>query len=160
VPFESEADFEAYIRKRIQEQVTAYHPEIYAMENKKAVDILICKDGPSPSLFFLEIKFHRDKHGRLGFGSGKGLGFQPEILLRRPTFFERNLRWVVGSEAHEPGKILFLSNSQILEFVAGGGVGPKFNNIQKRIFREGPWLNEDEFVLTLQDWLLEGQNND
>jgi len=103
-------------------------------------------------LFFIEVKFHKQNHGRLGFGSGKGGGFQPEIVRRRPTYFENNLRWVISSD--DCDGIIFATSEDIRSYVAGGVIGEKFNNIQNRIFRDASMLTEDEFIESLKDWLL------
>jgi len=90
--FGDEREFEAHIRALVTTHITSANPDIYPLKNKKAVDILICKDSPPPELFFIETKYHQVKHGRLGFGGRKGGGFQPEIVLRKPAYFESNLR--------------------------------------------------------------------
>ncbi|GBG15690.1 NADH dehydrogenase [Novimethylophilus kurashikiensis] len=149
----SESEFEAYLRALINEQITKVAPSTYALKNKKAVDILICKDTPIPALFFIEVKYHQTKHGRLAFGSGKGSGFQPEIISAMPRYFESNLRWVLASEEYEPGKVLFLSSEVIRKYLAGGKVAEKFNNFQKRIFWEERWLDEADLVEQLRHWL-------
>ena len=151
--YHNESEFEGYLRALIKEHITKAAPSIYALKNKKAVDILICKDAPVPELFFLEVKYHQTKHGRLGFGSGKGGGFQPEIVSTKPAYFESNLRWVLASEEHNPGKVLFLTSAVVRKYLAGGQVAEKFNNFQKRIFREERWLDEREFVAQLDQWL-------
>jgi hypothetical protein len=151
--YRNESEFEAYLRSLIAEHITKAAPSIYALRNKKAVDILICKDAPKPELFFIEAKYHQTNHGRLGFGSGKGGGFQPEIVSTKPTYFESNLRWVLASEKHEPGKVLFLSSEEVRKYLSGGKVAEKFNNFQKKIFREECWLSESEFVEQLSHWL-------
>jgi len=151
--FASEREFEAHIRDLVATHITPCNPTIYPLKNKKAVDILICKDSLVPELFFIEVKYHQAKHGRLGFGGSKGGGFQPEIVKRMPAYFERNLRWVLASEDHEPGKVLFIDSSVVRKYLAGGAVSEKFNNFQKRIFREGTWLSEQQLVHELRCWL-------
>lgn len=151
--YRNESEFEAHIRALINEHVTKAAPSIYALKNKKAVDILICKDSPPPELFFIEVKYHQASHGRLGFGSGNGGGFQPEIVSTKPAYFERNLRWVLASADHEPGKVLFLTSEIVRRYLAGGKVAEKFNNFQKRIFQAERWLSEGEFVEQLCCWL-------
>ena len=151
--FANEAEFEAYIRKLIGREITAKNKSIYALENKKAVDILICRDAPEPDLFFIEVKYHKNSHGRLGFGSSSGGGFQPEIVSRKPAYFESNLRWAIASEAHPENGIIFVSSEVIRNYVSGGKVGQKFNNIQAKIFREIKGLDEKEFVSELSKWL-------
>ena len=76
----NESEFENHIRQDIISNLLSTK-EIFKLFNfKKAVDILIAKNGISPKLFFIEIKYHKKNHGRLGFGQGKGAGFQPEVL--------------------------------------------------------------------------------
>lgn len=150
--FTSEKEFEAYIRQLVNLHITAGNPDIFTLTNKKAVDIVICKNGKIPHIFFIEVKFHVDSHGRLGFGSSKGNGFQPEILLKRPHYFENNLRWVIGAEF--TNKIFFLNNETMLKYLSGGAIGEKFNNIQKRIFKTEQGLTESEFVDELKKWIL------
>jgi hypothetical protein len=141
------------VRAAIASRITSAHPEIYALDNKKAVDIVVCRDLPkNPALFFIEVKFHKQNHGRLGFGSSNGGGFQPEIVRRRPTYFETNLRWVISSD--ECDGIVFATSDEIRGYVAGGVVGEKFNNIQSRIFRDAAKLTEDEFIDSLKAWLI------
>ena len=151
--YRNESDFESYLRGLIADRVTKTNPSIYALKNKKAVDILICRDCPQPALYFIEVKYHRAAHGRLGFGSGNGGGFQPEIVSAKPAYFESNLRWVLASEEHENGKVLFLPSEVIRRYIAGGEVGDKFNNIQRKIFQAERWITEKEFVEQLGQWL-------
>jgi hypothetical protein len=153
VAYKSERELEARIRSLILEHITTRNPTVYTLKNKKAVDILICQDGPKPELFFIEVKYHQTKHGRLGFGGSKGGGFQPEIVSRKPAYFEKNLRWVLACEEHEANEVLFLTSEIVREYLAGGVVAEKFNNFQKKIFKEQAWLNEQQFVEQLQLWL-------
>ena len=134
--YQNESEFEAHIRALINERITKATPFIYTLKNKKAVDILICKDSSPPELFFIEVKYHQKNHGRLGFGSRNGGGFQPEIMSTKPAYFESNLRWVLASNEHEPDKVLFLTSEIVRGYLAGSEVAEKFNNFQKRIFRE------------------------
>lgn len=149
----NEAELEGYVRKLIADQITKKNKNIYALENKKAVDILICRDGKAPALFFLEVKYHQRAHGRLGFGSGAGGGFQPEIVSKRPRYFEERLRWILASEEFPDIGILFVDSETIRSYVSGGEVGQKFNNIQKKIFDEVKGLNEQQLVEQLSNWL-------
>jgi hypothetical protein len=152
--FNDEAELEEYVRSLISDRITKKNRNIYALENKKAVDILICRDGKAPALFFLEIKYHQKTHGRLGFGSGGGSGFQPEIVSKRPRYFEEHLRWILASEEHQDVGILFLDSVTINSYISGGEVGQKFNNIQKKIFAEVTGLSEQQFVEQLSNWLI------
>lgn len=150
--FENERHLESYIRNLIEKNICSENPSIMLLKNKKAVDILICKNNPNPELFFLEIKYHINTHGRLGFGSSSGGGFQPEILLRRPDYFENNLRWILAIENNN--QFFFLSNKEILEYISGDKIGEKFNNIKKKLFVEMPSFTEAELVRELQRWIL------
>jgi hypothetical protein len=152
VIYRTESEFETYIRRLIKNRVTKADPAVYTLKSKKAVDIIVCRDAPKPKLFFIEVKFHMPNHGRLGFGHGKGGGFQPEIMNRQTAYFERNLRWVLASEIHR-GKVLFLSSRTLRKYVSGGKVEQKFNNIQVRVFREETGLTQDQFVCKLRRWL-------
>jgi len=151
--YRNEKEFENYIRGLIDKHITTVDPAVYALKSKKAVDILICRELPKSQLSFIEVKFHQTHHGRLGFGGAAGEGFQPEIVLRKPKFFERRLRWVLASQIHKPGKILFVDSATIRAYLAGGVVSQKFNNIQTKIFAEGRWLTESQLVTELRSWL-------
>jgi hypothetical protein len=153
VTYSNEREFESYIRGIIKTKVTSFDPAVYALTNKKAVDILICRDTPRSQLSFIEVKFHQARHGRLGFGNRAGGGFQPEIVRDKPAFFENRLRWILASDAHEPGKVLFVDSAVIRKYLSGGGVGAKFNNIRKDIFRECEWISEAQLVNKLRRWL-------
>jgi len=155
--FNNESEFENHIREIIAKRITSRYPHVYALDNKKAVDVLICRNAPlKPALFFLEVKYHKKSHGRLGFGSKNGGGFQPEIVSKKPDYFETNLRWVIGSEVLDT--FLFVTSDEISKYVAGGEVGNKFNNIQKSIFSELIGYHEKEFIKSLIEWILPEEN--
>lgn len=148
----SELEFETHIRKIISEQILIDNPNFHVLENKKAVDIIICnEDNDFPSLHFIEIKYHKSNHGRLGVGQGKGKGFQPEILSKRPLYFENNLRWIIGSENSE--NYFFLNNTELLTFIKDGIIEEKYNNIQKKIFNTAVAHTEEELIEKIKTWL-------
>jgi hypothetical protein len=149
--FESEKIFEEYIRTLITKHILPKDKELIMFQNKKAVDVLLCRNGKKPALYFIEIKYHKRSHGRLSTGHGKGGGFQPEILSRLPVYFEKNMRWVLGVEDME-GYFL-LQNSQLIKHIAGGAIGKKYNNIQMKLFKEELSLSEKQFITALKDWL-------
>ena len=153
--FSNELEMECYIRGLIKNRITKKNKHIYSLDNKKAVDIIVCRDGKHPALFFLELKYHQKKHGRLGFGHAKGGGFQPEIVSRESAYFEKNLRWVLASEVHKKDGLLFVNSEIIRKHVSGGKVGKKFNNIQAKIFIEEKklMLKEEAFVKALMEWV-------
>jgi len=152
MPFTSEKEFETHIRDIIKKYILPKDKTLVLFDNKKAVDILICRNGKKPALYFLEIKYHRRSHGRLSTGHGKGIGFQPEILSKLPAYFESNMRWILGVEDIE-GYYL-LKNSQLSGYVSGGKIGTKYNNIQPKLFRHESTLNRTELIQSLKDWLL------
>jgi hypothetical protein len=152
--FSSERQLESYVRHLIETEITANHPHIYALESKKAVDVLICRDGEQPAVFFLEIKLFRQGHGRLGIGTGGGAGYQPEIVKCNPAYFEAHLRWIIVDGREPTAAFLFVPTSTVREYLAGGGIEKKFNNIQLKIFDEVTPFNEDALVDELRRWLL------
>ncbi|WP_445360279.1 hypothetical protein ACJJIL_16895 [Microbulbifer sp. EKSA005] len=152
--FENESEFESYLRGLIETRICPNNPDLVLFENKKAVDILICRNGENPALFFLEVKYHKQSHGRLAFGSSSGGGFQPEIISKAPDYFEANLMWLISGEGYSDNGVIFTSSSVIRNYLSGGSVGEKFNNIQKKIFREINGYNEDELVNRIESWLV------
>ena len=105
MPFENEKVFEKHIRQLISKHILPKDKERIMFQNKKAVDVLLCRNGKKPALYFIEIKYHKRSHGRLSTGHSKGGGFQPEILSRLPIYFEKNMHWVLGVE-HMDGSFL------------------------------------------------------
>jgi len=93
--FASEQKLEIHLRDLITTRITAEHPYIYALGNKMAVDIVICRDRERPAVFFLEVKLFQPGHNRLGIGAGKGNGYQPEIIAHTPEYFDKHLRWII-----------------------------------------------------------------
>ena len=152
--FKNESAFESYLRDLIETRICVNHDELVLFENKKAVDILICRNGENPALFFLEVKYHKKSHGRLGFGSSSGGGFQPEIVSKTPDYFESNLMWLISGEGHSDNGVIFVPSSVIRNYLSGGSVGEKFNNIQNRIFSEVNGYSEDVLVSKIESWLI------
>lgn len=152
MPFENEKLFEEHIRQLISKHILPKDKELIMFQNKKAVDVLLCRNGKKPALYFIEIKYHKRSHGRLSTGHSKGGGFQPEILSRLPVYFEKNMRWVLGVE--DMDGYFLLQNSQLVKHIAGGVIGKKYNNIQMKLFKEELSLNEKQFITALKDWLL------
>jgi len=149
--FKNESEFENYIRKLIENYITKKDKKIYALTNKKAVDIVICNDN-IPVVYFIEVKYHKSRHGRLGFGSKKGIGYQPEILTKQPKCFEDTMRWIIGKEDND--KIYFLTNNEMKNYISGGTIGEKYNNIQiGKLFKEKKGLSEVKLISSLRDWV-------
>jgi hypothetical protein len=148
--FNNEREFEQHIRELIDKHIVNHVEDLMLLRNKKAVDILLCRNGAKPALFFIEVKYHKDY--RLGTGHGKGGGFQPEIILRSPSYFETNMRWILGDMQHD-GKYWFVDNATIRGNLSGEKIDDKYNNIHNKVFREVPSLNETELVSAITEWL-------
>jgi len=146
----SETDFEKHLRKDI---VSFSIPNDYILFNsKKAVDILIAKNGDIPRLFFIEVKYHKNSHGRMGIGQGKGGGFQPEILQTKTDYFEQNLIWILGNEDSE--EYWLCNNETIRKYVNNGFIGEKYNGIQLKIFKEENSISKETIIKKLENWFL------
>lgn len=151
--FNSETEFEAYLRELIQSRICSNNPDLQLLDNKKSVDILICRNGANSKAFFIEVKFHKKSHGRLGFGSGGGKGIQPEVVSKQPDYFETHLRWIIADETTNNSNMLFIPTSTLVNYLSGKTVGEKHNNIQQRIFKEVEGFDEDGLLKQLTDWL-------
>lgn len=92
---ESEKDLEIRIRNKLTSLFS--DSDFILLENKDVVDIVILNDK-TQKLFFIELKFFKKSHLRLGTGSEYGKGFQIEILERKFAYFESNLRWILATE--------------------------------------------------------------
>lgn len=150
--FASEKEFEVHIRELLITKVLPLDKNLVMIRNKKAVDILVCRNGAKPALFFIEIKYHKNNHGRLGTGHGKGGGIQPEILQLQPDYFKKQKRWILGIEDQEGYWVL--NNKELREYFAGNMIGIKYNNIQTRLFREKDPYTEKQFIKALKEWLI------
>lgn len=72
------------------------------LHGKNVSDIVLCQeDDTQPLILFVEVKYHKTSHGRIGLGNASGKGYQTEILLKRPLYLERYLRWLVTDQDSE-----------------------------------------------------------
>jgi hypothetical protein len=103
------------------------------LESKNVSDILICKESKStPVLVFIEVKLYKVSSGRINIGTGKGEGFQPEILSKRLVYFDKYLTWVI---CNENGKCVFANNEGVSKYLMGGKITKgQQNNINPNIF--------------------------
>lgn len=147
----NETEFENHIRQDILTEILADRKAFKLFNFKKAVDVLIAKNGNDPKLFFIEIKYHKESHGRLGFGQGKGAGFQPEVLKAKTTYFEDNMRWILGHEDSE--QYWFVDNDTIRQYLNGDKVGEKYNGIKIKFFREVQSFSKLELKKQLELWI-------
>ena len=151
--FASEQELEAYLRELIARNVTARFPHVYALDNKSVTDIVICRDGRWSAAFFLEVKLFQEHHGRMGIGAGRGAGIQPELVDRAPDYFERHLHWILVDGRKVDPCFVFVPTGTLREYLAGGELGKKFNNIRPRIFEESTELDESSLIEGLIAWL-------
>lgn len=151
IGIDSETAFENHIRTYILNDIISENQSYKLFNFKKAVDILIAKNGANPELYFLEIKYHKKSHGRLGFGHGKGGGFQPELLKENTDYFEQKLRWILGNEDSE--NYWFVDNSTLRNYLNGDSVGEKYNGIKLKIFKDVNSLIKSELEIKIKEWL-------
>jgi hypothetical protein len=148
----NETEFENHIRKDILNDIISENQNYKLFNFKKAVDVLIAKNGANPELYFLEIKYHKKNHGRLGFGQAEGKGFQPELLKDKTDYFENNLRWILGKEDSE--EYWFVDNNKIREYLNAGVIGKKHNGITAKFFKEVNSMNKTELIDKIKEWLF------
>ena len=152
--FANESAFEDHLRRLIDSHITSENPSVYALCHKTIGDIVVVRDGTSPAVFFVEVKYHQPSKSRVGIGTSYGAGIQPEILLKRPVYFETHLRWIIGSYTCRNNQFWFVTSDTLSRFISGGSIGKKQNNIQLRLFRDCPSIDEDQLVGQLRSWLL------
>ena len=146
---ESEKDLEIRIRNNLKDLF--FDTDFILLENKDVVDIVILNDKIQ-KLFFIEVKFFKKSHLRLGTGSEDGKGFQIEILKGKFAYFESKLRWILATEDDDYYR--FCTNEQIRKNICNG-LGKKYNSISKNLFKsdEIAKLNEDELINEINHWL-------
>ena len=146
---ESEKDLEIRIRNKLTSLFS--DSDFILLENKDVVDIVILNDKIQ-KLFFIELKFFKQSHTRLGIGSENGKGFQIEILKSKFSYFESNLRWILATEDDDFYR--FCTNEQIRKNICNG-LGEKYNSISKKLFEsdEISKLTEDELIKEINHWL-------
>jgi len=150
---EKEISYEYKVRVLITEKIIPEVPEINILDSKVLSDIIICRNCENPKLFFFEIKHFNYSNNRIGFGSKGKVTFQPEILSKRPKFFEKNMRWVFFME-NDPS-FYVLSNEDCCKYISGESINlNKQNNFKyTSLFRETVPYSESEFIQWLIRWL-------
>ena len=153
--FSSESELENHLRKLISEAICNIDQNILMLESKTLSDIIICRNGQDPCIKFIEIKHLKENMGRLGVGGKNGIGFQPEVLKRQPTYFETNLIWILFSEKHEFNSEYLIETTKDLNkmYAQGGRIGNKYNGIKQSIFGERKKYTETELVEYLKCWV-------
>ncbi len=153
-PFANEGQYRDWVQNQLESLLVSAGPQYLVLRSKNVNDIIVCKSSNGRDVaLFVEVKYHRASFGRIGLGDGRGQGFQPEILARRAAYFERYVRWLIGSEAH----VAVLVTSQTLRrFAVGGDYREgKQNNIQPGIFGpENRPFPLDESAKAVAEWVL------
>lgn len=149
----SEREFEGHLREMIARELVQNDPNLHVLDFKKAVDIVLCRNGQNPAAFFIEVKYHKKYHSRIGIGHGSGGGFQPEVIDKKYDFFDRHMRWIIGSDDYGIQKFILADNMTIRQYLSGGTIGAKHNNIQLRFLKEAKWLTRPDLVVALRDWV-------
>ena len=147
----TEIQIENHIRKIITDEILKNNPHLEMLENKDVFDIIICDNSTTLKLFFIEIKHYSTKNNRMGFGNRYDDGFQPEILSKRPKYFEKYLLWVFQSE--NDTNYYIMTNDDCKKFFMGGSIGKKQNNFQKSLFDNLKPLSENEFLHYIENWI-------
>ena len=130
VQFLKEDEFRDWVQKELELRLAVTHYVV--LKSKNVNDIVVCIQREDESIaLFVEVKYFTASKGRLGLGDGDGKGFQPEILTRRPTYFEKHVRWLIGSEQ---GRAVLVSSDQLRRHAVGGVFKEgKQNNIQPSV---------------------------
>jgi hypothetical protein len=153
-PFVNEEAYRDWVQVELESILTSAGSGHLVLRSKNVNDIIVCKSAGGRELaLFVEVKYHRTSFGRIGLGDGKGQGFQPEILVRRPAYFERYLRWLIGSEA---GVAVLVPSDTLRRFAVGGEYRErKQNNIQPTIFgAENRPFPLEESPKAVAEWIL------
>jgi len=130
--FNNEEKFRNWLLNEVRNRINAESLNFQVLESKNVNDILICEESEAvPVLVLIEVKWYKSSHGRIGIGDGEGKGFQPEILSKRPVYFDRYLRWVISNES---GKCVFANNEVVSKYLMGGKITEgQQNNINPNI---------------------------
>ena len=151
--FTSEKEVESHIRQLIADNITVDYPHVCALDNQTIGDIVICCDGNHPALFFLGAKLYKESNGRIGVGEADGGGIQPEIIVKAPKYLEQHLLWVLADSREAEPTFVLATTGELSNYIAGGEIARKQNNIQRRILDEMPRLNGNALLQRLYVWL-------
>jgi len=148
--FCSEEEMRTHLIARLKE----LDPDsLIVMDSQNVGDIVICRGGEAPEIFFLELKLYQPRNRRINLGDSSGRGFQPEVVQKRPYYLEDHLRWILCDGRQDEPSYVLTDTATIRRYLAGGGIGAKHNNIQVGILRELPTLSEDALMKKLRDFL-------
>ncbi|PKB73713.1 MAG: hypothetical protein BZY75_00480 [SAR202 cluster bacterium Io17-Chloro-G7] len=151
--FTDEKEVERYVRQLIKDSITVDYPHVYALDYRTIGDIVVCRDDNDPELFFMEIKLFKESNGRIGVGGKGGSGIQPEVIGKAPKCLEQHLLWVLADGMKAEPTFVLATTRELRNYIVGGEIGRKQNNIQLRIFDEMPQLNAGALLQRLCTWL-------
>lgn len=151
--FENEEKLRDWLVNELRKKIEG--DDFKVLDSKNVSDVLICKEGDHPLLLFIEIKLYKLSHSRIGIGNSQGKGFQPEILLKRPIYFDRYLRWLI---VHEAGQCVFLNNETVNKYLIRGHITEgQQNNINPNIFEEEESIGLENVAEEIIKWLVNVQ---
>lgn len=147
--FESEGSFRKWLVAGLRQRLL--YPAT-VLESKNVSDVVICIDPRSgPRALFIEVKYAKESSGRIGVGDGGGGGYQPEILTKRPAYFESYTRWLIAAY---DGWAVFVDNNGVRKHAVGGDVRKgKQNNIRDSVFEDDLCFPIDESVERVAQWV-------
>lgn len=146
--FRNEKEFETHIRELLMSEVATLDSGLTILDNKGVADILICREGFQPRIFFIELKYAKDM-------IEASEGIQSEILLRNPSYMDNHFMWLIGSQEH-PGCYWLLDCHDIQKFVSKNINMRKPNNISRRLLSDAGRryrFDEPELIEELCEWL-------
>lgn len=148
--FNNEEEFRRWIVKKLPQHL---EQDWKVLHGKNVSDIVLCWDRESqPLIMFVEVKYHKTKHGRIGFGDGKGRGYQTELLIKKPMYTEKYLRWIVADQDSE--QCLFFTNDDVRKNCAGEIKQGKHNNFTSKLFEKNKNIcfNFNEAPQHIAEW--------
>jgi hypothetical protein len=130
--FNNEEEYRQWIATELPNHLGQEWTILYG---KNVSDIVLCLDSDTqPLILFVEVKYHKTSHGRIGFGNAAGKGYQTEILLKRPIYLERYLRWLITDQDSEQS--LLFTNEDVRNNCAGEIKEGKQNNFTNQLFKK------------------------
>lgn len=130
--FKNEEEFRLWILRELPSHLS---DRWLVLHGKNVSDIVLYRnDDQAPLILFVEAKYHKASHRRIGFGNQSGKGYQPEILLKKPAYLEKYLRWIIADE--ESGMCLFFSNDDVRKNCVGEIKEGKQNNFTSGLFEK------------------------
>ena len=125
--FRDEEHFRSWLQEELARALPS--PKYVVLESKNVTDVVVCKESSAgPIAFFIEVKYYQERSGRINLGTPGAKGFQPEILMKQPKYFEKYTRWLIASKE---GKAVFVDNATVRRHASGGKIDTtKQNNIQ------------------------------